>query len=566
MNPSADTSANAPVVTAGPSSAIPPRTPAGTEHPPSTARTLRHLFLTLFLRGRSARGLSKQKAPKSVGQKLAVSLLFYVLVGLLALAFRNQPVFTLSVWLHSMTFVFLGMFVAASAGEILFNKEETDILLHRPIEPQALLWAKIGTLVQVSLWLAGALNLVGLWIGATMTDGGWRFATVHIASTVLEALFCTGFVVVVYQLCLRWFGRERLDGLMTSAQVVVAVAAVLAGQLLPQLVARSGGITALTANSWWIALFPPAWFAALDDAVSGTGATSSWALAVPALLGTAAVLGIAFGKLAGNYGTGLQTLNETVSPAVRRRDSRRWLVTIVDSAPLRWWLRDPVERATFLLTAAYLFRDRDVKLRVFPGLAPMLVMPIVVLMKQPNGGELAAGGFSIGFAGGFLGLVPLMGLSLLQYSQQWRAADIFRAAPLPGPAPLCHGARRAVLCFLTLPMAVAFVLLICIVGHASASLVLLLPGIVALPVYSMIPTLGGAAVPLSVAAEDAKSVGRGLTMMVVMFVSMVLSGLAAWSWATGWFVWFLFGETAVAIGVYVILRRSLANANWPSLE
>jgi hypothetical protein len=54
--------------------------------------------------------------------------------------------------------------------------------------------------------------------------------------------------------------------------------------------------------------------------------------------------------------------------------------------------------------------------------------------------------------------------------------------------------------------------------------------------------------------------------MVVMFVSMALSGLAAWSWATGWFYWFLFGETAVAVGVYVILRRSLANANWSSLE
>ncbi len=278
MNPSDDTSANAPVVTAGPRPAIPPRTPAGTEHPPSTAQTLRRLFLTLFLRGRSARGLSKQNAPKSVGQKLAVSLLILCARRAIGVGVPQQPVFTLSVWLHSMTFVFLGMFVAASAGEILFNKEEADILLHRPIEPQALLWAKIRVLVEVSLWLAGALNLVGLWIGATMTDGGWRFAAVHVASTVLEALFCTGCVVVVYQLCLRWFGRERLDGLMTSAQVVVAVAAVLAGQLLPQMVARSGGVSALTADSWWIALLPPAWFAGLDDAVSGTGATSSWCL------------------------------------------------------------------------------------------------------------------------------------------------------------------------------------------------------------------------------------------------------------------------------------------------
>ena len=63
MNPSDDTSANAPVITAGPRLAIPPRTPAGTEHPPSTARTLRHLFLTLFLRGRSA-GVEQTESPE----------------------------------------------------------------------------------------------------------------------------------------------------------------------------------------------------------------------------------------------------------------------------------------------------------------------------------------------------------------------------------------------------------------------------------------------------------------------------------------------------------------------
>ena len=44
-------------------------------------------------------------------------------------------------------------------GELLFNKEEADILLHRPVTPSALLWAKIGVLLRVSLWLAGAFNL-----------------------------------------------------------------------------------------------------------------------------------------------------------------------------------------------------------------------------------------------------------------------------------------------------------------------------------------------------------------------------------------------------------------------
>src|SRR6267154_6016932 len=143
----------------------------------SPGRTLRRLFLMLFLRGRTSRGLRKDKAPKSIGRRLGFALLFYALFRLMALSFIRQPVFALSLFIHAMTLVFLGMFVASSAGEVLFNKEEADILLHRPVTPQAMLWAKITVLVQVSLWLAGAFNLAGLLIG--IGQGGWRFPVAH---------------------------------------------------------------------------------------------------------------------------------------------------------------------------------------------------------------------------------------------------------------------------------------------------------------------------------------------------------------------------------------------------
>ena len=545
-----------------PTSAPPP----SGERVPPTEQTLRRLFLTLFLRGRSSRGLTKQSAPKSVGQKLALSLLTYLLLGLLALGFLGKPVFALSVYLHSMTFVFLGMFVSSSAGEILFNKEEADILLHRPIEPKALLWAKIRVLVEVCLWLAGALNLVGLYVGVVAPNGGWRFLGSHAASTVLEALFCTGCVVMVYQLCLRWLGRERLEGLMTTAQVVVSVAAVLSGQLLPQVVMRSNGIRGFNAESWWIGLLPPAWFAGFDDALAGDMALGSWLLAALAILATAIVLWLAFGRLARDYEIGLQTLNESVSRRARRGDSRRWIASIIDRPPLRWWLRDPVARASFLLAAAYLIRDRDVKLRIYPGIAPMLVVPLVFLMRGSGDEAFGRSGFGIAFIGGYLGLIPLLGLSMLQYSQQWRAADIFRAAPLLGPGAVCEGARRAILLFLTLPVAAIFLLIAWLASRGAAPLPLLLPGLVAVPVYSLIPNVGGPAIPLSHPAEDAKSVGRGLIMVAVMMISFALSGLAAWSWSAGWFWRFVSIETALAIGLYAILRRGLANAKWQSME
>jgi hypothetical protein len=463
-----------------------------------------------------------------------------------------------------MTFVFLGMFIAASAGEILFNKEESDILLHRPVTPGALLWAKVRVMVEVSLWLAGAINLVGFFAGAFGGPGSLLFPLVHAFSTMVEALFCASCVVLVYQLCLRWFGRERLDGLMTLAQVIVAVSAVASGQMLPQIMTwgnRSG--LSFSPDTWWLGLLPPVWFAGLDDALAGSRAGFSWLIGGLGLGATALTCWLAFVKLARTYETGLQNLQETAGAVRESRGRRRWLTRLTALPPLCWWLREPVARASFLLAAAYLVRDRDVKLRIYPGLAPMLVLPIFMMIRD-NHGRGAEDGFVFVFASAFIGLVPLLGVSLLQYSQQWQAADLFRVTPSRGPADLCHGARRAVLLVLTLPVMVLFF------GAAwwlrPASLPLLLPGLIAIPVLSLLPCVLGHGVPLSQPPEEAKSAGRGLTMIGVMFACMALSGLAILAWKTGWFTVMLIGETAVMAAVYFTLKARLRRQVWAPIE
>ncbi|HZT22436.1 MAG TPA: hypothetical protein VFB55_05965 [Verrucomicrobiae bacterium] len=537
------------------------------EAPPTPEKTLRRLFLTLFLRGRSLRGLSRQGAsgaPKSIAEKLAWVLVSYLAFGCFALFFLRQPVFALAVYLHAMTFVFLGMFVAASAGEILFNREEADILLHRPVSPRAVLWAKVRVLVEISLWLAGAFNLVGLFVGFG-SGGNWRFPVVHIFSTTLEALFCTGCVVLVYQLCLRWFGRERLENLMTVSQVIVSIAAVMASQILPQIVMHVDRILNVSELSWRVNLLPPAWFAGLDDAFSGSGLLGSWILAAIGLGATALVLWIAFDKLARDYEIGLQALNETVSTPIKR-GSRRLIVRLVNLPPLSWWLREPVTRASFLLTTAYLIRDRDVKLRVYPGIAPMLIIPFIFLVQNHGRGGSNDPGFIVTFSGIYLGMVPLLGLQMLQFSQQWQASDIFRLAPLRGPAAICHGARRAVLCLLALPTILLVALIVWLMRGNLSQLALFLPGIIALPVFALVPNLGGHGVPLSQPPDAAKSATRGLNMIVVMIIALALAGVASLSWKQGWFWWLVPGEAVVAISLYSVMRLALAKANWPSNE
>jgi hypothetical protein len=519
----------------------------------------------LFLRGRSSHGLKKDSAPKSVGRKLALVLLLYAVIGVLALMFIGQPLFLLSVYLHAMTLMFLGMFVASSAGEILFNREEADILMHRPIDARALLWAKVRVLAEVSIWLAGAFNLAGLFIGSLAADGSWWFLPAHALSTVMQAFFCTGTVVLVYQLCLRWFGRERLEGLMTTAQVLLTVGAVLASQSLPFLFDIMERGDDLLGSLWWIVLLPPAWFAGIDDAFAGSGATSSWLLATAGCLATAVVLWLAFGKLAGDYETGMQMLNENSSRRITNGGGRRWIDRLLDLPPLSWWLRDPRERATFLLTAAYLARDRDVKLRVYPGIAPFLILPFVFMFQSFAGGEGIGDGFGVFLSSAYVGVIPLMCVNMLQFSAHWRAADLFRAAPLPGPAPLCHGTRKAVLLLLTLPI-VIIIALGTVFIRDPAALTLLLPGLFILPILALLPSMGGRAVPLSQPSEEAKSATRGLAIMGTMMATMALAGVAMLARYAGWLGPFLAVELVAVVVVYVVMKRSVDGAPWPVQE
>jgi ABC-2 type transport system permease protein len=529
----------------------------------SPAKTLRRLYLTLFLRGRSSRGLHQGAGQKSIGARLAWTLFFYALFGLVALGFFRQSLFALSLYLHASTLMFLGMFLASAAGEALFNAEESEILLHRPVDIRTLLWAKVNVLVQISLWLAGAFNVVGFCVGAIMPQGNSIFLLAHAFSLMTEALFCTGLVVVSYQLCLRWFGRERLDGMITTVQTLMSIVIVLGSQLAPRWLMSPGNNFNVVIDSWWVLALPPAWFAGIDDALAGSGARASWALAGLAVATTAGLLWLGFGTLARNYASGLQSLTERVSrkPGVSGR--KRFAHRLADSPLLRRWLKDPPERAAFLLSAAYLTRDREVKLRVYPGLAPMMIMPVLFILP---GGAGAIGGFNWAFCGMYLGLVAMLGLHLLKFSQQWQAADIFRAAPIAGPGPLCHGARKAALLLLAVPLLLLFGAFLAVIGAPLADLPMILPGIIALPVFALLPCLKAGAVPFSIPADDAAAARRGMQTIGALLISGVVASLATAANHFGYLWAFLILEATAAAAICAVMKSASAKARWPSID
>lgn len=523
---------------------------------PLPERVLSKLYLTLFLRGSSVRGLSHSDAPTSVGKKLARTLALYALGGLVALVFWGQPVLSLSFYLHSATFLLLGTAIMASAGDLLFNPEESDILLHRPVTPRALLFGKVSALCRVAFWLAGALNGVGLIVGLATRDGGVLYLLAHVLSTGLETLFVAGLVVLMYELCLRRLGRERLDAFITAARVLGALGFVFAAQAPSLLLSVGGG--SLRTESPWLWFAPPAWFAAIDDGITGSGAALSWLRAGIALVATAAVLWVAVDRLAATYQVGLQRLAEAPAHLV----SRPWMQALVEAPPLSWWLRSPAERASALLCLAYLSRDRDTKLRTYPVLASLTFIPLLgVLGGATQSRSLDV--FMVSFAGACVALIAYVATDLLTYSQQFRAAEVFHQAPLQGPASLARGVRAAVLVFVVAPSAAVVTALV--LASNIELIFLIFPGLVAAPAFACVQ-FGRVPSPLSRPSEEGRPEARWGRILSSALAALVLAGVVGKSWHDGWFRHFSVAEVPTVAAVCWFFTRRARSAHWPRLE
>lgn len=521
----------------------------------STEAILRRLFWQLLLRGRVP--TADGKKPRGFGMKATVAM--YVLMGVFAgVGVAVLPPLAFATSLHGLTLLFASLSLATAMGQMLFVREEAEILLHRPVLPQQLLRAKVSVLVAYALIQATALNLVG-WIAATFVDGyGWRWFLAHAGSTVLLMVCSAATTVVVYQLCLRWCGRERLDNLLATMQAVLSVLMMLGVHLGNRLM-RSDVLEGLAEVEGWMAWLPPVWFGALDAFLCGALPFADAAL--PIGIGVAVTslsCWLAFAVLAKSFGRGLMALHEGGS-AASENGGRRWLGALPQWVPLRWWLRDPVERRTFTLVSAYLWRDREVKLKLLPSLAPLVLMPLLFA----SGRDGFASSFSIGLGLIYQPMVTLQTLEMLQRSEQYRATELVRAAPLPHWLPLFDGARKAVLFWIVMPsFALALALLQLLTGEPSGWRFGLVVA-ASLPVYSLVPAYFGPWLPLSLPSQGPTEFGKGcLTAILGVFSCLVLIGSLLLADYLGWF-WPAAGAWLLALAVlYRVLRAKLRLQPW----
>jgi hypothetical protein len=436
----------------------------------------------MSFRGRASQAFSGQLAGRPVG--VAWLFVMYIAIGgaTLPAAAGGADVFTYALLTQLLTWTMCGLSLTAEAGDALFSPEEQDVVGHRPIAAEVVLAAKVTVLYVFSCSLALAQNLLPT--GAiALRESAWA-AAVHVVMVMVAVALITVVVTIVYGLAARLVPRERFDGVAAWSQIGLAVVFVSLALVTPRSTVRTGDIH-VDPRAWFLLGLPPAWLAGLEalvaagaDGVRHLAGAGAAAIAGILLLGRSQVLG---------------RLSEALAHVQDERGGRRVrALPTGERWPLRGWLRDPVERAAFQLATAYLRRDRDVRLRLRPSLVVFALLPLAgLVLEERRGGHLVPLASVC-----LLGMVPGVALEALRISSHPVASELFAIVPLAGTGAVFQGVRKAAIWYVLPALVTAVALGLAVV---PGGLALAVPGILAMPVFSLIPGLFGPYVPLALA-------------------------------------------------------------------
>jgi hypothetical protein len=533
--------------------------PRGRDLPPGQAwdpPQLRALVRVLMRARTSPRMWARRPGkPRGLLFALGMQAMFGLLLG--AIVFTRMDSFTFGQYLCAMTlFIGAGTMIAESS-QLLFSVEENDLLLHRPIHPRTLLLAKSFTLFALAAAYSLALNLVPMVLGAWARGAAPWFPATHLFTILLLSVFIASLVVFLYSLLTRFVSRERFDGIASWFQVAVSAALIFGYQIVPRLTTPAHGFRINPENPvlWFV---PSAWFGALDALLGGMRPT-------PALLGMAGLsLGTTFllctaclGRIASDYARRLGSLAETPVRITKPKAAGQRVRVVRGSGRmhpiLRAWMPDPRERAAFGLASTYLRRDRDVRMRVYPGLASFIVFPILPLFDR-NMGPSFAPIMTVVMAG----MLPTLTLETLRTGTQSVAADVFLYTPLESTASLFHGVRKATIVLVTVPMLVIAFVIIGVAVHEVEPLLAMLPALIVLPTMTLLDGLVGDYLPLSRSPESGRQTAIQVGVSLATIAAM--GGLFGIGWvARSMHVfWPVLGvELVVVAGIHALLLRKI---------
>ena len=495
--------------------------------------TLLGVYLKQDLRG--GRAFMQFNAREYVRGNVALLMLLgmYVFTGFMMggmVFFTDIDALHFSIVIHTFTLLIVALAILAESGNVIFNENEADILGHLPLSSRTYFAAKVLNLFLFTSLLAGAANLFPAIFGIWAAGANGLFLPAHALSSLLDALLATALIVTSYGVLMRLVGRERFDSIIAYSQIVLVLLFMFGFQILPR-VMDVNFMQLARGYRWYYLLYPPAWFAGLTLVLMGKARAFAAALAAVGVAVLAALGHLAIRKVGSDYSSFVVELSygegaakaRSVDTAVAAEPRGRTLAERLKSL----WLARPAERAAFDLVSAYLRRNREVKVRLYPSLAYFIFVPVLAVFSE---------GLHDPFIGRRVQSYPLMGalmicyvaltaVEVLRFSAHYEAAYVFRVAPVERLGDLHSGFRKAVIVWVSLPgFAILFTLYSVLWRSPAHAALLLAPWVIITPAVLMLGFLFRETLPLARKYQKGQQASRNLLLFLFCFVVLSLFG------------------------------------------
>jgi ABC-2 type transport system permease protein len=343
-------------------------------------------------------------------------------------------------------------------NEFLFDEAEGTVVRPTPVEDRTVVVARLVHAGGYLALLAGALTLPAIVTGAIRMGPVFGFA--FALATGLSTLLALALFLLMCGGALRVVGTRRFKSAVGWAQLILLLGLYGLQYSVPFLIETLEAVPMLQQRGWWCLGFPPLWSAGLYEVLSGQSVAWSVPMALMAFGLPLVLLGIALRLARRGFLEAVAERGVVANPSQR--------VTWLDRAGRRL-NHSGAQGAGWLILQKGGLRDARFRLRVMPAIALPIMGGAVLLLR--DSGNFGARQVALAFL-----YLPIVGLCVLDgssYSERYRAAWVFEAAPIEGFGGLRAGLLRlTLLTTVVIPGALLAMMLALRYGLAGLSAIL----------------------------------------------------------------------------------------------
>ncbi|OPA75315.1 hypothetical protein BVG16_22245 [Paenibacillus selenitireducens] len=328
-------------------------------------------------------------------------------------------------------------------SSVMLDVRDISTLSTKPVDPKTIRMAKTMH-ISIYMFILTFVLMAPGWV-ASIIRHGIGFGLIYLLETILMDMFILVMTSIVYLVVLKLYDGERLKDIINYVQIGLSIGVAVGYQLVIRSFDLVQSALAWT-PTWWNFFIPPLWFAAPFELLKGNRNGYYIAFTVLALC-VPICLFLTYTKFMPAFEQNLIKLMH--SQSMRSAKSSHGVIQRLS----KWICRSTEEQAFFRFALRMLGSEREFKLKVYPSVALMAVLPFIFIfsgLRSKSWAELADSKlyFTIYLS---LMMIPTV-VNMLKYSGRYKGSWIYTVAPIQNIALLHRGTIKAVMVRLFLPI------------------------------------------------------------------------------------------------------------------